>query len=623
MTEQRPTSPKQPASARKKRKGTAQTKPTTPKAGFVRSIRFIFREAWAASPRAAIFSFLELLSNAVDGIMPALYGGIVAAVVAGNATIALVLAALVGILFGFARLIVVLGVGYRTGLMQALADRFEGRTAQMLASLPTTSHHEEPASMDAVQALRDRGGAVGAAYNMVMNALNSIIAPVTALVVAIGADWRLVFIALAGIPQILVTRRISRISKEAEEAGAESSRRVERLVELTADRSGASEVRTFGARDFLLRRIRTASHAWIAPEVAASKRIAVLMLSTFGFFFAVGVAVLAWMTHDALAGVVGVAAMTIALTSLENLHNAIGSIRMGITMLNSSLRNVDRYLWLADHLEHERAAHAGTIQPPEKLTNGIRFVDVTFTRPGGTQPIFEHLNLDLPAGTTIALVGENGAGKTTLVDLLLGLHDLDDGHIEINGISLADLDLPAWRERCAGAFQDHLTLETTAQHAIGLGDLPHVDDPDAAGQALEDAAATDVLTALPDGLATQLGPTWEDGVGLSGGQWQRLAIARGMMRRTPLLRVLDEPTSALDPATEDALFRRYAETARETSATGGITVLVTHRFSTVAAADTVIVLDHGTVTEHGTHHQLMHTGGHYAELYHLQARGYS
>jgi ATP-binding cassette subfamily B protein len=149
-----------------------------------------------------------------------------------------------------------------------------------------------------------------------------------------------------------------------------------------------------------------------------------------------------------------------------------------------------------------------------------------------------------------------------------------------------------------------------------------VDDPEAAGRALEEAAAADVLTALPAGLGTVLGTRWEGGHELSGGQWQRLAIARGMMRTAPLLRVLDEPTSALDPATEDALFTRYARAGRRTVRQGGITLLVTHRFSTVAAADLVVVLDRGRVVEQGTHGELMALEGRYRELYELQAHGY-
>lgn len=194
--------------------------------------------------------------------------------------------------------------------------------------------------------------------------------------------------------------------------------------------------------------------------------------------------------------------------------------------------------------------------------------------------------------------------------------------ILVDGTDLADIDLAAWRSRMSGAFQDHAMLELSAQRAVGVGDLDHLDDAGAVERALHDAAAEDVLGSLPSGLATQLGTNWPDGVELSGGQWQRLALGRGMMRTDPLLLVLDEPTSALDATTEHALFERYIDAAHRARRRGAITLLVTHRFSTVAAADIVIVLDRGKVVEMGTHAELVASGGHYAELYELQARGY-
>jgi ATP-binding cassette subfamily B protein len=192
-----------------------------------------------------------------------------------------------------------------------------------------------------------------------------------------------------------------------------------------------------------------------------------------------------------------------------------------------------------------------------------------------------------------------------------------------------------WRARLAGAFQDFFRFELRARHSVGLGDVPRLDDEPAVVTALERAGAGDVVARLAAGLETQLGPTWPDGVEVSFGQWQKLALARGFMRDRPLLLVLDEPTAALDAETEHALFERYAARARGTDRMGGgrpngdaggldsrITVLVSHRFSTVRMADLIVVLDGAHLVEVGSHHQLMENGGPYAELYGIQANAY-
>ncbi len=232
------------------------------------------------------------------------------------------------------------------------------------------------------------------------------------------------------------------------------------------------------------------------------------------------------------------------------------------------------------------------------------------------------VDLFLPPGSVVAVVGENGAGKTTLVKLLAKLYRPTSGRILVDGTDLARIDTVQWRQRMAGAFQDFFRFEFRAGQTIGLGDLPRIDSEPALATAMDRAGARDVVEALPAGLATQLGPTWPDGVDVSFGQWQKLALARGFMRDEPLIAALDEPTAALDAETEHQLFEHYASRARERKQNGSITILVSHRFSTVRMADLIVVLDGARVAESGTHDDLMARGGRYAELYRIQAAAY-
>jgi ATP-binding cassette, subfamily B, bacterial len=190
-------------------------------------------------------------------------------------------------------------------------------------------------------------------------------------------------------------------------------------------------------------------------------------------------------------------------------------------------------------------------------------------------------------------------------------------------VDLAQIDVERWRGRASAAFQDHARLELVAREAVGVGDLAQLPVADAPLAALDRAGTTDLMGSLPTGLGTQLGPDWPDGVELSGGEWQKVALGRGMMRETPLVLVLDEPTAALDAETEHRLFDRYAAAARAAAvATGTVTVLVSHRFSTVRMADLIVVVAGGRVVEQGTHAELLAADGLYAELYGMQARAY-
>ncbi len=284
--------------------------------------------------------------------------------------------------------------------------------------------------------------------------------------------------------------------------------------------------------------------------------------------------------------------------------------------LDSSLR----LTWLEDYAA--ALDQDATSDPPSALTDGIRFEHVSFRYAGADRLAVDDIDLHLPAGSVVAIVGENGAGKSTLIKLLAGMYRPSAGRITIDGIDLATISSSAWRARLAGAFQDFFRFELIARQSVGVGDEPRLDDEPAVGRAVGRAGADDDVGRLPAGLGTQLGPTWEDGVEVSFGQWQKLALARGFMRDDPLVLVLDEPTAALDAETEHALFERYAEASRGHVANGRITILVSHRFSTVRMADLIVVLDGARVVEVGRHDELVARGGQYAELFAIQAGAY-
>jgi ATP-binding cassette subfamily B protein len=279
-----------------------------------------------------------------------------------------------------------------------------------------------------------------------------------------------------------------------------------------------------------------------------------------------------------------------------------------------------RLAWLEDYAAESAAA--ADVPVPARLHDGIRFEHVTFAYPGTDRVVLDDVDLELPAGTVVAVVGENGAGKTTLVKLLSKFYEPTSGRILVDGADLGRMPAGEWRERLAGAYQDFFRFELLCQYSVGLGDEPRSDEVPAVVEAVDRAGAQDVVAKFEHGLATQLGPTWPGGVEVSFGQWQKLALARGFMRDEPLVLVLDEPTAALDAETEHALFEQYAAGAKRAATDGRITILVSHRFSTVRMADLIVVVDGSKVVEVGSHEELLANRGQYASLYEIQASAY-
>jgi ATP-binding cassette, subfamily B, bacterial len=588
----------------------------------LRSLLLPLSAAWRLDRTAALLAFLEVVGAVLTNLLPLAFGLMVGGVAAHRQGSLVTGAVLAMAALGVVPVLTTIGVEARLRLNEMVGHEFDRRVAGLMAAVPTLDHLESPAFRDQAQIVRERQGALGGAYNNLVNAMRQLTMPLVTLTVAISADTRLLWLVPASVPSLFLGRWLVRWESRAEEEGAEHGRLTQHLVGLTIEPGAASELRVLGARDVVAERLRHAGSAWRSPHVRADVQKNVAATCCGLFYLAAAGVVLTLIARDAAQGRVPVAAMATSVLVIGQLQGVVSSLRWFFQMMAQVVRTVGRYQALEEGVAAARSA-SGTGTPPDRLHDGIVLRGLGFTYPDQEAPSLKDIDLKLPAGSIVAVVGENGAGKSTLVKLLTGLYQPGSGQVLVDGIDLATLDGDAWRRRCAGAFQDHVHLELVARETITTGDLAALDSDERAHRALRDAAAADVLVSLPTGLDTQLGTSWDDGTELSGGQWQRLAIARGMMRGDPLLLVLDEPTSALDAATEHALFEGYADAARRAGRHGAITVLVTHRFSTVAAADLVVVLDDGRVSEVGSHQELMSAGGTYAQLYALQARGYA
>ncbi|GAB3578359.1 ABC transporter ATP-binding protein [Calidifontibacter terrae] len=585
------------------------------------AVRFVIGATWRNGRRSFVISLLETLGRAVQALTPLFVALVVTGAVEHHWNMLVGGAAGLVASHGALYQLMLLGVHERINVNDRVGFEFDQRTGRQSGTTPTMDHLVDPVYRDRLQTLTERRGAMGMAFQALVNTLNNLASSIVAFVVAFIVDPRLLLLLFIAVPAALAARRTAAWEEAAENESATDGRLAAHLIDVATSAGPAAELRVMGARDRIAQRSDAAVVRWRAPFTRSAFRGAMLNCAISVLYLGAGGAILWWMVEDAQRGTVSVGAIAAAVIVVAELRDSSESMLWTTTLAARMARTGRRVLWLEQYSNEVIAEHTGSGVAPTRLERGISLRDVTFTYPGAKKPTFQDLSLDLPAGATIAVVGENGAGKSTLVNVLTGMYDLDAGRVEVDGQPLADLDLAQWRAASSGAFQDHARFEFSARDAIGIGDLTVEPTDDVVGGALERAAAADVLRALPDGLDTQLGPEW-GGVGLSGGQWQRLAIARGMMRQRPLLQVLDEPTSALDPATEHALFDGYADAARRTRDNGGITILVTHRFSTVAAADLVVVMADGAVAEVGTHDDLMAAEGTYAQLYALQAAGY-
>jgi ATP-binding cassette, subfamily B, bacterial len=493
----------------------------------------------------------------------------------------------------------------------------ESHIARLQASVATIAHHEQPEYLDRLAMLRDQVFVLDHMYMSLFSTCGWILRLGVTVALLASIHPALILLAVFAVPTVITSTWRPAVERAASERAAQPNRLARHLFTLATTAPPGKEVRVTGIGDRLMTKRREAwerAYAIVSPARWGSALWHALAWAWFGAAY-VGAIVF---VSSGLAAPPG--DVLLVLAAGARLSAYLGATVGELGFLRGFWMDGSRRLaWLEDYVASTTAS--ADLAAPPALTRGIDLDHVSFTYPGTSRLVLNDVSLSLRRGSVVAVVGENGAGKTTLVKLLAKMYEPTSGVILVDDTPLARIPADAWRLRLAGAFQDFFRFEFLARQTVGLGDVPRIDERPAVAAAVDRAGAADVISRLPSGLETQLGPTWPGGAEVSFGQWQKLALARGFMRERPLLLVLDEPTAALDAETEHALFERYAAAAR-----GGnedtITILVSHRFSTVRMADLIVVIDGARLVEVGSHDELMAKRGQYAELYGIQAAAY-
>jgi ATP-binding cassette subfamily B protein len=494
----------------------------------------------------------------------------------------------------------------------------EAHVAALQASIATIAHQERPEYLDRLAMLRNQVFVLDHMYMSLFSTCAWILGLAVTVVMLASIHIALVLLAVLAIPAVLTSTWRPAVERVVQEQSAQAHRLARHLFTVATTAAPGKDVRVTGIGERLVAERRDAWQRGYAPVAAVRWTSAGWHALAWALFAAGYVGAIVFVAVGLRAPV---GSVLLALAAGSALSRFVSGTVGELGFLRGFWMDGSRRLaWLEDYATSLAAgadAHA-----PAALKHGINFDHVSFAYPGTAKKVLDDVTVALPAGSVVAIVGENGAGKTTMVKLLAKMYEPSGGAVTVDGVSLSRLRADEWRARMAGAFQDFFRFEFAARRTVGLGDVPRADDEAAVGVAVGRAGAEDVVARLPKGLGTQLGPTWPEGIDLSFGQWQKLALARGFMRDAPLVVVLDEPTAALDAETEHALFERYAAAARERRADGRVTILVSHRFSTVRMADLIVVLDGAKVVETGTHDALMARGGTYAQLFGIQAAAY-
>lgn len=478
-------------------------------------------------------------------------------------------------------------------------------------------HFEDPDFYDSLTRARREASSrpvsvVTETFTLLQNTLT--LAGYVALLSAFS-PWVVLVLLCAAVPSTLSEMFFSNAAFRMRNWRSPDTRRLNYLEYVLANDSHAKEVMLFGLGPTLLGRYRELGERFFEEDTRLARRRTawgwgLSLLATGAFYGAY-----ALMAYKAASGAITIGELTLYLVAFRQGQQAFQSSLSAVGgMYEDGLYMSNLFLYLAfDPGREKRVIEAAAPRQEE----GIRFENVGFRYPGASGWALKGLDLFIPKGQSVALVGHNGAGKTTFIKLLTRLYEPTEGRILLDGRDLRAWDVDALRARMGVVFQDFNEYQLKLRDNVAFGSLEHLDDDERVLRAVERGGSTSVVEGLADGLDAQLGRWFKGGAELSGGQWQKIALSRAFMREEADILVLDEPTAALDAVAEHAVFERFQKLAE-----GRTTILISHRFSTVRMADRILVIEHGTLQEDGTHDALVREGGRYATLFELQARGF-
>jgi len=519
------------------------------------------------------------------------------------------------------------GLAVTAGILARLLDYFDSLLADKYTrhvSIEVMKHasqldliaYEDPVFYDRLERARvqatDRLGMIQSIGRLVQQVITTISLSVSILVFS---PWLLLLLIVGVIPAFLGESHFALLGYAKNFRQTPVRRQLDYLRVLGGSREAAKELKLFGLRKFLIDRFTGLSDQIYVENVALARRRLIAgaglsLIGTAGYYAAYVLVV--WRT------VTGV----LTIGSLTFLSGAILQASSNIQQIFSTLSSIaDQALFLTDllaffQMEATIRSQPNALPAPRPIQRGFEFRNVSFRYPGSSRLVLENLNLELRPAERVALIGENGQGKTTIVKLLTRLYDPVEGQVLLDGVDLREYDLEDLYREIGVIFQDFMRYEMTARENIAVGRIEAADNSTLLQSAAQKAMADEVIRRLPAEYEQMLGRRFDGGVDLSGGEWQKVALARAYLRDAQVL-ILDEPTAALDARSEYEVFRRFADLTA-----GKLALFISHRFSTVRMADRIIVLDDGKVVEDGNHEQLCRLGGRYSEMFELQAASY-